>query len=74
MTRWLVTAGIALIFLGVILVIAGGISSKSTDVEGGGVIFIGPIPIIFGSSRKMALTAGLIGAAVFLFFLFRYWV
>ena len=32
----------------------------------GGVIFIGPVPIAFGSSKKMALALLMVGAAAFL--------
>ncbi|AMQ18770.1 TIGR00304 family membrane protein [Thermococcus peptonophilus] len=54
----LVLAGIALIFLGFILVFIGTLLSAfsgETDVEGGGVIMIGPIPIVFGTGRGVTL-------------------
>ncbi|RLJ00675.1 MAG: hypothetical protein DRP11_05550, partial [Candidatus Aenigmatarchaeota archaeon] len=46
--------GIILIFVGMLLVMVG-ILSESRSVEGGGVVMIGPIPIIFGSNKNMAL-------------------
>ena len=49
--------GIILIFVGMLLVMVG-ILSESRSVEGGGVVMIGPIPIIFGSNKNMALLAG----------------
>ena len=83
----LMLIGIALVVLGFILVFAfvalnaasakpqgGGANSNST-VQGGGVILIGPIPIIFGTSSTMTVIAGIIGlvlfvlAIVFYFFL-----
>ncbi|WP_054840340.1 DUF131 domain-containing protein [Thermococcus sp. JCM 11816] len=55
----LVLAGIALIFLGgFILVFIGTLLSAfsgEADVEGGGVIMIGPIPIVFGTGRGVTL-------------------
>lgn len=54
----LVLAGIALILLGFILVFIGTLLSAfsgEADVEGGGVIMIGPIPIVFGTGRGVTL-------------------
>ncbi len=59
----LVIAGFALILLGVLLVFAGTLVyalSKPARVEGGGVILIGPIPIIFGTSTTMAIVAAVV--------------
>ena len=56
----LIFAGIALIFIGFLLVFIGTLmtaASGETDVEGGGVIMIGPIPIVFGTSRGAATIA-----------------
>lgn len=50
----LIIAGIALIFIGFLLVFLGTLISAlggEGEVEGGGVIMIGPIPIVFGTSR-----------------------
>ena len=53
---------IPLIFLGIILIIIGTflvfISSLKSEskVEGGGAIIIGPIPIVFGTSKKVLHT------------------
>ena len=49
----LIGAGIILILLGFLLVFVGTLVSAlgEGDVEGGGVIMIGPIPIVFGTSR-----------------------
>ncbi len=51
----LVTVGIMLIFIGFIVILLSIIltASKSGRVEGGGVIIIGPIPIVFGSNRNI---------------------
>jgi uncharacterized protein (TIGR00304 family) len=55
----IVGAGIALILVGFGIIIASIAFSRSgkTDVKGGGVILIGPIPIIFGSDAKWATIA-----------------
>jgi len=50
----LIISGIALIFIGFLLVFLGTLISAlggEGEVEGGGVIMIGPIPIVFGTSR-----------------------
>ena len=55
--RGLILAGMGLILIGFLLVFIGTIVSAlggEGDVEGGGVIMIGPIPIVFGTSRGAA--------------------
>ncbi|MDV3104857.1 TIGR00304 family membrane protein [Thermococcus waiotapuensis] len=50
----IILAGIALIFMGFLLVFIGTLVSSlggETEVEGGGVIMIGPVPIVFGTGR-----------------------
>ncbi len=60
-----VFVGFALLFLGLALFTI----SSGGDV--GGVLLIGPIPIIFGSSPQMAVTGIIIGAVMlFIFYLF----
>jgi uncharacterized protein (TIGR00304 family) len=77
--------GIALIFVGVIIVIIAVVlfSVSSADrgkVKGGGAIIIGPIPIVFGTDKKslktvlvlsLALTVTLVVAMVVYYLLFR---
>lgn len=62
----IVFAGIALVFLGIALMVlvAGG-----GRAEGGAVVVIGPIPIVFGSSRNAALVAAALAVAVIIAFL-----
>jgi len=55
--KGLILAGMGLILIGFLLVFIGTIVSAlggEGDVEGGGVIMIGPIPIVFGTSRGAA--------------------
>lgn len=62
----LVLIGIALLFLGIMLIFIGFLASASSGarVEGGGVVLIGPIPIIFGTSGRAALLAALLGVII----------
>ena len=56
-----------LVLLGVLLVLAGfgvvvfsllsGADGKRGEVKGGGIVMIGPVPIIFGSDAKWASVA-----------------
>ena len=64
------SAGIIVILIGFILVFAG-ISSQSkgkTKVEGGGIIFIGPIPIIGATSEKSLYVVIALSVIFLLFF------
>ncbi len=53
----LIAGGIILIFIGFMMIFLGMIMSASGqgEVEGGGVIMIGPIPIVFGTQRGATL-------------------
>jgi len=58
----LVIAGFALIMLGILLIFVGFLhmafshgTKGQSNVEAGGVIMIGPIPIAFGTSSKALL-------------------
>ena len=48
-----IAVGMALIFLGVIMIMLSGIRGEGGKVEGGGVVLIGPLPIVFGTSVKL---------------------
>jgi len=63
--------GIILVFLGIILVFAGILGmilgkgvGEGAKVESGGLVVIGPIPIIFGTSATVALIAAIIGLVI----------
>jgi len=50
----LVSIGIIVILIGFILVFAGTVlQSGKTKIEAGGIVFIGPIPVIGTTSKKM---------------------
>ena len=85
----IITLGFLLVFIGILVILAGmlsmayqtwktgfgdGVEKPETGVRGGGVIMIGPIPIIFGSDVTalkpvMILAVVLMVIAVILFFL-----
>jgi uncharacterized protein (TIGR00304 family) len=57
----IIIAGIIVIFIGFILIFLGtalqSTTTKNTEVKTGGVILIGPIPIIFGNDKGFIVTA-----------------
>ena len=61
-----VFVGIALIFMGISLLLI----SQAESVEYGGVVVIGPFPIILASSPDMAVVGILVAAVFLLMFLF----
>ncbi len=62
--------GIAVIFIGVLVVLIAIIlisvsgTKGEGKVRGGGVVMIGPIPIIFGTNKKSLKTAMLLSLAL----------
>lgn len=77
--------GLALVFVGILIIVIAFLSlvmgsAKKGRVKGGGAIIIGPIPIIFGTDKKslktilllsLALTVLLLTAMILYYFLFR---
>ena len=57
-----ILAGIALILIGFLLVFIGTLmaAAGNGEVEGGGVIMIGPTPIVFGTGRGAVTVAMLL--------------
>lgn len=80
MNNLLILLGLALVFLGFILVFLGlmfpprevkereisGEEISRKKIKGGGVVLIGPIPIIFGSDYKYAVIAILLAIILML--------
>jgi uncharacterized protein (TIGR00304 family) len=61
--------GIALIFVGVLIIVVAVIllsvsGAKKGKVKGGGAIIIGPVPIIFGTDEKSLKTVLLLSLAL----------
>jgi uncharacterized protein (TIGR00304 family) len=60
-TGEIVLLGFLLVFLGMLLIVTGTVfqaakSTRDAEVRGGGVILLGPIPIIFGSDAESVKT------------------
>jgi uncharacterized protein (TIGR00304 family) len=54
----LILAGFVLIVIGVLVSVVRNLSGEGGfDTEAGGVIFIGPIPVVFGTSRGIVWIA-----------------
>lgn len=71
-----ISAGIILVFIGILLAAIGMLSqikSKEAEVKGGGVILIGPFPIVFGSDAEAVKTVLILTILLILivFFLFK---
>lgn len=71
----LIAIAFILISIGMLLVIIGNLKSseKSSRIEGGGVIVVGPIPIVIGTSERaskalmvLAIVLTLVALIVFL--------
>ena len=45
---WIISAGLILAFVGALIMVLAMVLSGSGSTSGGGVIFIGPFPIVFG--------------------------
>ncbi len=82
LTNKLISIGIALLFIGIILIFAGSFASmfnpeksKSSSIKSAGIIFIGPFPFGWASDRNMFYTLIVITLifmiVYFIFFKFR---
>ena len=73
---FVLVAGILLIFLGSIIQSTSSDNNNDniskTEIKTGGVILIGPIPIVFGNDRGMIITGVILGIILMLvaYFLF----
>ncbi|WP_440059791.1 TIGR00304 family membrane protein [Thermogladius sp. 4427co] len=68
----IVLLGFLISLIGFLLVAIGAITEKrgeKKDVEAGGVLIIGPIPIIFGTSKRTALISAVIGLVLIVVFI-----
>jgi uncharacterized protein (TIGR00304 family) len=71
--------GLALILMGIFAIVIGLLIlafSRSAKIEGGGVVFIGPFPIIFGTSDRIVyivLTIALLVMLIYLFLILFSW-
>ena len=70
---YLIYLGLALIILGFLAVMFGALlSGGKADVRGGGVVFIGPVSLVFGTDNGSAVTVGALAAVLMrvMYFLF----
>ena len=74
----LVVAGIALVFIGFLLIFLGFLLGFTAGgrgkVEGGGVVIIGPFPIVFASSERAAKALMIIAIVFFAFVVALYFI
>ncbi len=72
MENLFILAGGFLIFIGTLLLAVGILFSGGgrSDVRGGAVIFIGPIPIAFGTERESLVTVSILMVVMILLFYF----
>jgi len=72
MMEQLVLIGIVMVFVGIVFIIIGSVmaalKSKQMKTESGGVILIGPFPIVWGSNKNMAILAVVITIIFLLLF------
>ncbi|GBE55531.1 MAG TPA: DUF131 domain-containing protein [Euryarchaeota archaeon] len=76
MKEQLITIGFLFVFIGIIMIMLGSIFSAATgntETRGGGIVLIGPFPIIFGSDTQsvkslIILATILIVVVYFLFY------
>lgn len=55
-----ITIGILLMLIGFAVLVAGILLSGQSEVKGGAIIFIGPIPIAFGTDRNSLLSISIL--------------
>jgi uncharacterized protein (TIGR00304 family) len=71
--------GLALILIGIFAIVIGLLIlafSRSTKIEGGGVVFIGPFPIVFGTGERIiyiVLAMSLLIMLIYLFLILFSW-
>jgi uncharacterized protein (TIGR00304 family) len=80
--EFLTVAGITLVFVGIVIIIAAVLllsvrSVGKGKVRGGGAIIIGPIPIVFGTDKKslktVVLLALVLTIVLLVFMILYYW-
>ena len=72
----LIIAGIIVIFIGMILIFVGAAlqsTSKTSEVHTGGVILIGPIPIIFGNDKGLIITGVVFAIVIMVLYYFLFY-
>jgi len=65
----IIPVGFALVFIGMILIMAGALSKSRGDVQWGVGGFIGPIPFGFASNKNALYSVAAISVILFVLFL-----
>jgi uncharacterized protein (TIGR00304 family) len=60
----LILLGIVLIFLGVLILMLSLWKAGEGKAEAGGVVIVGPVPIVFGTSQRIAATVMVLAIAL----------
>ncbi len=63
MNPWLWFVGITLIFVGFLLIILSTLLQK-TEIKTGGMILIGPIPLVFGTDKETVVFVSLLAIII----------
>ncbi len=70
---WLLVSGFILISVGIIILIAATVLQGNGNISGGGIVFIGPIPIIFGAGPNAFLAILLAAILTIVGFIVFFW-
>jgi uncharacterized protein (TIGR00304 family) len=60
----LIILGIVLIFLGMLILMLSLWRASEGRAEAGGVVIVGPVPIVFGTSQRIAATVMVLAIAL----------
>lgn len=71
---WLLVSGFILMLAGIIFLIAASALQGNMDISGGGIVFIGPIPVIFGAGPNAFLAILLATVLTIVGFLVFFWL
>jgi uncharacterized membrane protein len=71
---WLLVSGFILMFAGIIVLIVASLLQGNMNISGGGIVFIGPIPIIFGAGPNAYLAILLAAILTIIGFLAFFWL
>ncbi len=71
---WLLASGFTLMLAGIIILIFASVLEGNMSVSGGGIVFIGPIPIIFGAGPNAFLAILLAAVLTIIGFIMFVWL
>lgn len=63
MNPWMLLIGIVFIFIGFILIVVSSLPQK-TEIKSGGVVLIGPVPLIFGTDKETIIIASVLAIVI----------